>query len=102
MYWEFYGRFVLNLPRARCTLSDWLDLLEAPALAARFGIETSDLPLAALWLEGAGVRWGLTSAQRQSYVSHYTDPRNTWGFGLDRMVLGYASGEQVVKEVEGA
>lgn len=84
--------FVLNLPRARCTLSDWLDLLEAPALAARFGIETSDLPLAALWLEGAGVRWGLTSAQRQSYVSHYTDPRNTWGFGLDRMVLGYASG----------
>src|SRR5690606_3434221 len=57
---------LLTLPDSRFAVSEILDLLDVPALRERFAIAERDLPLLHRWIEGAGVRWGLDAAQRES------------------------------------
>ncbi len=83
---------LLNLPGSRFAVSELLDLLDIPALRARFAIEESDLPRLRLWIAGANVRWGLDAAQRESLGLPAGLEQNTWRFGLRRMLLGFASG----------
>ncbi|MBY5921042.1 exodeoxyribonuclease V subunit gamma [Ferrimonas balearica] len=84
---------LLGLNQARFTVSELLDLLAVPALRARFGIDEGQLPLLQRWVEDAGVRWGLDSAQRASFDLPDNLEQNTWAFGLKRMLLGYAVGQ---------
>jgi exodeoxyribonuclease V gamma subunit len=88
---------LLALPQSRLTVSDVLDLLEVPALRARFGIDTDDLPKLRTWISGANIRWGLHAEQRASLGLPQTDDENapnSWAFGLRRMLLGYAAGDK--------
>lgn len=55
---------LLKLPDSRFAVSEVLDLLDVPALRARFAIKESDLPTLHRWIEGAGIRWGLNAEQR--------------------------------------
>ncbi|MBB3190596.1 exodeoxyribonuclease V subunit gamma [Halomonas cerina] len=84
---------LLRLPELRLSVSDLLDLLEVPALRARFGIAESALPTLRRWIEGAGIRWGLDARQRQSLDLPDGLSANTWAFGLRRLLLGYAVGD---------
>jgi exodeoxyribonuclease V gamma subunit len=94
--------WLLRLPQQRVRASELRDLLEVPAVAARFGIAPADLPQLAQWVQGAGIRWGLDVAQRESLGLGACGEQNTWAFGLRRMLLGYASGEagQALGEIE--
>lgn len=83
---------LLSLPESRFAVSDLLDLLDVPALRRRFGIEDAGLPTLRRWIEGAGIRWGLDGAQKQSLDLPGFD-ENSWRFGLRRMLLGYAVGD---------
>jgi exodeoxyribonuclease V gamma subunit len=83
---------LLSLPESRFAVSDLLDLLDVPALRARFDIEDNGLPTLRRWIEGAGIRWGLDRGQKQSLELPGIE-QNTWRFGLRRMLLGYAVGE---------
>ena len=83
---------LLELPRMRFTVAQIRDWLEWPAVQARFDIEPDDLPLYARWLEAAQVRWGLDATQRASLDLPPQADRNTWAFGLRRLLLGYANG----------
>jgi len=83
---------VLMLPESRFAVSDLLDLLDVPAVRQRFGIDAAGLPVLRRWIEGAGVRWGLDAAQKQSLDLPGIE-QNSWRFGLRRMLLGYAVGE---------
>lgn len=83
---------LLRLPELRLSVSDLLDLLEVPALRARFGIPETALPTLRRWIEGAGIRWGLDARQRQSLELPEGLSANTWAFGLRRLLLGYAVG----------
>ncbi|MEI2414653.1 exodeoxyribonuclease V subunit gamma [Orrella sp. JC864] len=83
---------LLALPQSRIAVSDVLDLLEVPALRARFGIGPDDLPLLRRWIAAANVRWGLHAGQRQALGLPQAGMQNTWDFGLQRMLLGYACG----------
>jgi exodeoxyribonuclease V gamma subunit len=83
---------LLRLPELRLSVSDLLDLLEVPALRARFGIPETALPVLRRWIEGAGIRWGLDARQRQSLELPEGLSANTWAFGLRRLLLGYAVG----------
>ncbi|KPC50289.1 exodeoxyribonuclease V subunit gamma [Amantichitinum ursilacus] len=85
--------WLLRLPEQRCRLSELRDLLDVPALARRFGLHEADLPRLAQWMEGAGVRWGLSQQQRAQLELAACGEQNTWLFGLRRMLLGYASGD---------
>lgn len=83
---------LLKLPDSRFAVSEVLDLLDVPALRARFNIRESDLPTLHRWIEGAGIRWGLDAAQRASFGLPEGLEQNSWRFGLRRMLLGYAVG----------
>lgn len=88
---------LLALPYSRVTVSDVLDLLEVPAVRARFGIDADDLPTLHAWIDGANIRWGLHAEQRASLGLPPADELgapNSWAFGLRRMLLGYAAGDR--------
>ncbi|BBO80406.1 RecBCD enzyme subunit RecC [Desulfosarcina ovata subsp. sediminis] len=86
---------LLHLPDLRITVGDIMDLLEVPALRDRFALAEADLPRLHSWIEGAGIRWGLSSDHRQSFDLPSGLEQNTWLFGLRRMLLGYAVGTSV-------
>lgn len=84
--------YLLKLPDSRFAVSEVLDLLDVPALRARFGIHERDLPTLHRWIEGAGIRWGLSAQQRAGLGLPEELEQNSWRFGLRRMLLGYAVG----------
>lgn len=84
---------LLRLPESRFTAGEILDLLDVPALRARFGLTAADLPSVQRWIREAGVRWGLDPVQRASLGLPDDLEQNSWRFGLRRMLLGYAVGE---------
>jgi exodeoxyribonuclease V gamma subunit len=84
--------WLLRLPQQRCRQSEVRDLLDVPALAARFDLEPEDLPTLGQWIEGASVRWGLDQQHRNGLGLGAAGEQNAWIFGVRRMLLGYASG----------
>ncbi|MEO6031344.1 MAG: exodeoxyribonuclease V subunit gamma [Burkholderiaceae bacterium] len=85
--------WLLRAPQQRFAFSELRDLLDVPAVAQRFEIEAEDLPLLVAWIEGAAIRWGLHTAHRESLGLQACGETNTWHFGLQRMLLGYATGD---------
>ncbi len=92
--------WLLRLPMQRCTLSEVRDLLDVPAVAARFEIDPEDMPRLTQWLVGAGVRWGLDRSQRHELGLGASGEQNTWLFGLRRMLLGYACGDGAFQGIQ--
>lgn len=84
--------WLLRLPQQRCRQSEVRDLLDVPAIAARFGLASDDLPTLGRWIDGAGVRWGLDQPHRAGLGLGSAGEQNAWIFGVRRMLLGYASG----------
>ncbi|MDM0032801.1 exodeoxyribonuclease V subunit gamma [Variovorax sp. J22P271] len=92
---------LLALPQSRIAVSDLLDWLEVPALRARFGIDENQLPLLHRWISAANIRWGLHAEQRRRLDLPGALAQNSWDFGLQRMLLGYAVGTgEAWEEVE--
>lgn len=85
---------LLNLPGSRFSVSEILDLLDVPALQAKFGITALDKPLLHHWIEDSGIRWGLDAHHRESFGLPPEQEQNTWRFGLKRMLLGYTLGQE--------
>ena len=85
--------WLMRLPQQRCSVSEIGDLLDVPAVAECFGLQAEDLPRLTQWMAGAGVRWGLSHAQRDDLGLAACGEQNTWLFGLKRMLLGYACGD---------
>ncbi|NIF20160.1 exodeoxyribonuclease V subunit gamma [Pantoea sp. Acro-835] len=83
---------LLALPQSRFAVSDLLDLLEVPAIRRSFAINEDQLPLLQRWIRSANVRWGLHPEQRNSLNLPLASAQNSWFFGLQRMLLGYAVG----------
>jgi exodeoxyribonuclease V gamma subunit len=83
---------LLHLPESRMAVSDVMDLLDVPAFRARFGLAEADLSRLRQWIEGSGIRWGLSAEQRRGFGLPDGLDQNTWLFGLRRMLLGYAVG----------
>ena len=79
---------LLQLPQSRCSASELLELLEVPAILARFDLNNSDLERLRQWIEETGIRWGLDE-QDASRFDLPAMGQNTWLFGLQRMLLGY-------------
>lgn len=80
---------LVNLPQSRCLASELLELLETPAMMARFALDTSEFEVAKRWVEESGIRWGLNDSTASEFELPPTG-QNTWQFGIARMLLGYA------------
>ncbi len=80
---------LLRLPDGRVEASTLLELCAQPAIAQRFGFGTDSRERLADLVERAGIRWGLSAAQREAFgLGGF--PQNTWVAGLQRMLLGVA------------
>ncbi|MEY4137973.1 MAG: hypothetical protein RLZZ371_155 [Pseudomonadota bacterium] len=84
--------WLLSLPQQRCTMSELVGLLEVEAIASRFGIAQASLPVLTRWMTGAGIRWGLNASHRVKLGLGVCGEQNSAWFGLQRMLLGFASG----------
>lgn len=83
---------VLGLAGARVTVREVFDLLDTPAVRRRFGLEASDLPELRALAEATRVRWGFDGRHRHRVFDVPVSEQNTWRAGLDRLVMGYATG----------
>ena len=86
---------LLALPDSRFAVTEVLDLLGQEAVMARFELETKDIDSIRQWLVSSGIRWGANIDHKQKFLEIQTDDlaaleRNSWKFGLERLLLGVA------------
>jgi len=83
---------VLDLATSHLFAFDVLHLLEVPAIRRRFGLFATDVPALRHLVDRAGIRWGRDGAWR--HARHDVPPfeENSWQLGIDRMLLGAATG----------
>ena len=79
----------LDLVGSRLTASEVIDLLTTSAIEERLGLDGSALEQVTGWIMNAGVRWGLDAEHRRTQGQPENN-QNTWRFGLDRLLVGYA------------
>ncbi|MGE3661372.1 MAG: exodeoxyribonuclease V subunit gamma [Pseudonocardia sp.] len=82
---------LLELAGARLTASQLLDLAGSPPVRRRFRLTDEDLDRLRDLTGAAGVRWGLDAAHRAPFGLERFG-QNTWSAGLDRLLLGVATG----------
>lgn len=85
---EAFGA-ILDVLAGRMEASHVLDLLGAEVIRARFGIDAGEVETARRWVAESGIRWG-EDATHRAQVGQPALDANTWRFGLERMLLGYA------------
>ena len=76
---------LLRLGSSRATASALVELLLRPAIAHRWRL--TDRHTVVELVSGAGIRWGLDSAQRAQFGVEDV-AQNTWLRGLDRLLVG--------------
>jgi exodeoxyribonuclease V gamma subunit len=80
---------VLALAHRRLTAPEVLDLLALGPVQRRFEIAPEEVEQCAEWIVESGVRWGIDADHRAAH-GQPLDRHNTWRFGIDRLMLGYA------------
>ena len=86
---------LLQLPQLRLSLGEWLGLFQVEMVRNRYDLQAQDVQDLHKLLSDAGVRWGLDGPHRQHWGVQADVPHNahnTWVFGLQRLLLGYALG----------
>ncbi|MGB7963264.1 MAG: exodeoxyribonuclease V subunit gamma [Propionicimonas sp.] len=84
---------LLRLPDGRVEASRLVDLCAQEPVARQFGFTSDSHDRLVRLVQQAGIRWGLSAAQRQVYGLGML-PQNTWLAGVQRMLLGVALSEQ--------
>jgi exodeoxyribonuclease V gamma subunit len=80
---------ILDLSGSRFSAPKVLSLLESTALRRKFGLSIEDVDLIRQWVTATRIRWGVDEDERARMgLSRFRE--NTWGAGLDRLLLGYA------------
>jgi exodeoxyribonuclease V gamma subunit len=83
----------LRLPDMRMSVTEVMDLLDARAVMRRLRLETEDIDTIRGWIEEGHVHWGLDGPDRAEQGVPETH-QNTWAFGKERLLAGYALPEQ--------
>jgi exodeoxyribonuclease V gamma subunit len=87
---------ILSLHQKRATTAEAMKILENASIQSKFGISETGLPLIKRWLRDSGIRWGINSDSRTKLgLPEYHE--NSWKFGIDRMLLGYAMPSEMDK-----
>jgi exodeoxyribonuclease V gamma subunit len=92
---------LLGMVRGRVTAADVSDLLVLGPVHGRLGLEPAEIDKIKAWIAESGIRWGMDAEHRKSLGLPASDA-NTWRFGLDRLLVGYAlpgGGERIFEDV---
>ncbi|MDR3086509.1 MAG: exodeoxyribonuclease V subunit gamma [Azoarcus sp.] len=82
--------WLLALAAGRAPASRVFDLLQQPLVAARFGLDEAGLEQVRVWMDDAGMRWGLDEEQARATGS---SGGHTMETGLARLFLSWTAGE---------
>jgi exodeoxyribonuclease V gamma subunit len=84
---------ILDALRGRLSAPEVFDLLAMEPVRARFDIQAHELDEVRGWIDRAAIRWGIDEAHRET-EGQLAIRENTWRFGLDRLLLGFAMPSQ--------
>lgn len=84
--------FVLELIQGRLPASAVIDLLQRDVVRARLGLSEDRLERVQTWIARTNTRWALDGAHR-SDEGQPPLAQNSWSLGVDRLFLGFATGE---------
>ncbi len=84
-------QLLLYPEQQRLSASSVFDVLDLSTVQQRFGLSAASLPTLKVWLEQAGVRWGLNEHHRAELGLSPSFAEHSWWYGLKRMLLGYVS-----------
>jgi exodeoxyribonuclease V gamma subunit len=90
---------LLELASTRCTSEQVFTLLSSPLIARRFRFSEDDLAQIRTWIRDTGICWGIDTSHRKGLGLPQTDA-NSWRFGINRLLLGYAMRSQNVRLFE--
>jgi len=82
-----------NLVNSRFQLSTILDLLTNTAVLEAFKLKTEDMDIIEQLAKAGNIRWGLDADHREKITGVKIPQYMTWEYGLDRLLTGYATGE---------
>ncbi len=86
------GAFIdfLHVVDGRFGWSEVLDLLQNEVIYPNFDLTPADLQTLQHWVTDSGIRWGLSADQRGA-MGLPAFSESTWGAGLERLLMGYAT-----------
>jgi len=91
---------LLAIPGSRLTAASVFDILESQPVSRRFGLDAAELETVRSWIEETRIRWGADEKHRVDCgLPSYRE--NSWGAGLDRLLLGFAMPEEGEKLFNG-
>ena len=79
----------LDVLAGRFPASAVIDLLSATPVREKLGIEAEEIDTVRRWVVDSGIRWGV-DAEHRAELGQPRTAQNTWRFGLDRLLLGWA------------
>ncbi len=82
---------LIDVASSRMAAPAVLDLLYREPIRVRFGLSEPDIETIRGWIVDAGIRWAADEEHRAE-VGQPAHRQNTWAFGIDRLLLGYAMG----------
>jgi exodeoxyribonuclease V gamma subunit len=97
---------LLDLVGSRVVASEVLALLDAAAVRQAARIEASEIETVRNWVTSVPIRWGMDAQHRRDAlalpsanidmadIADTADAADTWRGGLDRLLLGYAIGNE--------
>ena len=80
---------LFDLGRGRFEASRVLALLESAQVRKRFNLKEEDTAMLERWAHETGIRWGIDGSWKETLGLPATH-ENTWAFGIERLLLGYA------------
>ena len=85
---------LLVLPDSRFEANTVIDLLRVKECQLKLSLSDEDIPVIEGWLREACVHWGLDKGhQERMSGAAKSDARFSWSWGLNRLLLGFASGD---------
>ena len=83
---------LLDLVSAQLTATEVLELLSYTVVRRAAGIAPAQLDQITSWVESAAIRWGRDADTRARDHGTPAFAQNSWRWGLDRLLVGYAAG----------
>ena len=87
---------ICRLSKSRLSNQDLLEILKCREVSERFSLHQQDLELIYKWIEKAEIRWGQNAEFRERMIGLKGFDQNSWEFGLNRLMAGYAYAEEVM------
>lgn len=82
---------LLDLAPSRANATDIVDLLALEPVRTKFALDENEIDVVREWVRSSGIRWG-EDADHRNAAGQPRFHENTWRFGLDRLLIGYAMG----------